>query len=224
MVPTDALIFYESNSQSFAGNYVEHRKIGKNGKMGAGRPLTIKAMSNIVSCVEKYAKEERGLSALSGTIPDGLLYAKVNIDSYKLVWYRKPQKRKMYFKKDLGIPDGYMFVPGMVYVADRDTLRVYCFKGYKPRDILYRAPFFNVSEQHVCLGSAKVTKPKENTYSAWIQYWETMFWQSEFVHILGDNPCKGNLATITKQCIKTGTPFPNDALIRTKVTLKSLQQ
>ena len=57
----------------------------------------------------------------------------------------------------------------------------------------------NVDESHVCLGNAKVEKPVDNSFTTIIDYWEKMFWGSDFSHILGPNPVKGNLAIITKK-------------------------
>lgn len=220
LVPTDALIFYQTNLINDKSSFVEHRRIEK-GKMCAGSPLEVRTLAKIMKTVDKYVHSHTSLVAMHGTIPEGLLYASTNIDGYRLVWYRKPEKRMMFFNEKLGIPDGYMMVPGMVYSTDGRKLSVFAFKGSKPKRILYKAPFFNVSN-YVCLGNAKVKKPTEHTYENWITYWETMFWKSEFVHILGDNPIKGNLALITKECIQTGCQFPLKELVRSNVTLQSL--
>lgn len=140
----------------------------------------------------------------------------------KLVWYHKPEVRNMFFTKSLNIPDGQMKVPGLVYDVSDKTLRIFAFKGNKPKDILYKAPFMNTCETYVCLGNSKVKYPEERTFANVINYWETMFWKSEFSHILGDNPCNGNLATITKECMASGKPFPEDMLKRANVKLSDL--
>ena len=80
----------------------------------------------------------------------------------------------------------------------------------------------NTTPEYVCLGNSKVAFPQERTFSNVIDYWETMFWQSEFSHILGENPCLGNLATITKECIMDGKPFPQDMLKPTSKKLTDL--
>lgn len=129
----------------------------------------------------------------------------------------------MYFAEDLGIPNGEMEVPGLVYSTDGSRLKVFAFKGSKPKKVLFHAPFFNVSD-HVCLGSAKSSKPKEQSYQRWMLYWEEMFWKSEFTHILGANPIKGNLSLITKDCIMNNKPFPASQLKRTKNTLQNLYE
>lgn len=221
LVPTHALIFYKPNIvMEENGAFVEHREI-KNGKMGAAEPLEIKTLVRIMKTVEKYTKTQVNMSYPHGEIPENLLYSSSDLDCTKLVWYRKPEVRKMFFAESLGIPNGEIMVPGIVYMAKGNSLSVYAFKGSKPKGWLYMAPFFNVSDS-VCLGSAKVQKPKENTFVKWIEYWETMFWKSEFVHILGTNPTKGNLATITKDCIINNKVFPMNELIKSKITLKSL--
>ena len=219
--PTDVLVFYKpSVSLGGDGHYVEHRKV-KNGKMEAGHPLTIEDFSKLVATVSMYAKKDTGRTAMHGIIPKNLLYASSDLTSKRLIWWRPPQKQMMYFTKDAGIPNGEMWVPGLVFCATGGGLCVYAFKGTKPRNVLYNAPFYNVNNS-VCLGSAKVRKPKNDTYEAWIEYWEQMFWKSEFSHILGSNPINGNLAVSTKKCIKEGCPFPMELLIRNKTTLSNL--
>lgn len=219
--PTDVLVFYKpSVSLSGDGHYVEHRKV-KNGKMEAAHPLTIEDFSKLVATISKYAKEDAGRTALHGSIPDTLLYASSDLTNKCLIWWRPPEKRHVYFTKETGIHNGEMWVPGLVYVAGGSSLSLYAFKGRKPRNVLYNAPFYNVHNS-VCLGSAKVRKPKEDTFEAWIEYWEQMFWKSEFSHILGSNPINGNLAVITKKCIKEGCPFPAELLVRSNTTLGSL--
>ena len=93
----------------------------------------------------------------------------------------------------------------------------------KQKKVLFHAPFFNVGD-HVCLGSAKMQKPKKQTYKNWMQYWEDMFWKSEFAHILGANPINGNLSIITKECITSHKPFPTALLKRSKITLQRLYE
>lgn len=218
---TDALVFYKS-TMSNGGAYVEHRPI-KNGLMGAGAPLEVSVLSKMMKAVDKYAVDTTTMVMLHGVIPENLLYASGSIDSYRLVWYRKPEKRMMYFIESLGIQNGEMEVPGLVYSTDGRGLKVFAFKGNKPKKVLFHAPFFNVSD-HVCLGSAKIAKPKDQTYQNWIQYWEDMFWKSEFAHILGENPIKGNLSLVTKECISGNKPFPAHLLKKSKYTLQRLYE
>lgn len=222
--PTDAIIFYKPTMKAGdkEGAFVEHRTI-EDGKLGAGEPLEVDTLAKMLRTVSKYVARNTALVTLHGVIPPNLLYSSTSMDKHKLVWYRKPEKRMMYFKKSLGIPDGEIEIPGIVYMAEGRKLSVYAFKGSKPKDVLYMAPFFNIyNDGGVCLGSAKVQKPKEHTFENWIDYWEKMFWMSEFAAIIASNPVKRNLALVTKHCIENGKPFPSSELIKSSKTLKSL--
>lgn len=211
--PEMAIIVYKYDQKY----YLERRDI-VNGKMATGIPLTEKCLTDIFDTISSEDSD-----TIHGLIPNNLLYADGRCGREKYVWYNKPEKRSVFFNKEAGVPDGEMWVPGLVYVASATSLSVFAFKGKKPKNKLFTAPFFNIyNDGRVCLGSAKVDKPSELTYQSIIQYWEKMFWASEFVHILGDNPVKNNLSTITKTCIETGDYFPEVELLSTKTNLKDL--
>lgn len=198
--------------------YLEQHRICKDGSLGVGKPLHQKTIIDLLNTMTKSNKQLD--CSLYGAVPDNVLYCDTRVGSEKLVWYRKPEKRKMFFVDNLEIPNGEMWVPGLIYCVTGKKLRVLAFKGNKPKKDLYLAPFMNTNETYVCLGNSKVKTPDERTFENVIQYWETMFWQSEFSHILGENPIKGNLATLTKQLISDHTPFPENVLVmaRTKLT------
>lgn len=200
--------------------YLELHSICKDGSLGAGKPLKQSTMVRLFNAVSSTNRQLD--SSMYGVMPDNVLYCDTRIGSERIVWYRKPEERSMFFLESLGIPNGRMFVPGLVYSASRNKLRVLAFKGNKPKIHLYYAPFMNTTPEYVCLGNSKVKFPSERTFSNVIEYWETMFWQSEFSHILGDNPCLGNLATITKECMVEHKPFPQEMLKPTSIKLQDL--
>lgn len=213
--PKMAVIVYLGNNNSV---YLEQRDITL-GKMGAGRPLSKKCLTEIINAI---AEDSEDLTiGYHGAIPKNLLYADTTTGRTRLVWYNPPRKRRLYFVKSLGIPNGEIAMPGIIYVMNNDRLSVYSFKGRVPKGDLYNGPFFNVSEHSVCLGNAKTKKPRKMTYVEAMEYWETLFWKSEFSH-LGVNPIKGNLAVITKKCITEKLPFPVDVLIPSKTKLLDL--
>ena len=64
---------------------------------------------------------------------------------------------------------------------------------------LYAAPLFNVTGSSVCLGSARIEKPRELTYANLLGYWERKFWLTEFFHLGGHGkPTQSNLVLVTK--------------------------
>ena len=107
----------------------------------------------------------------------------------------------MFFKEALKIEDAEYHLPGIIYAAGESRLDVYAYKDREPagETKLYAAPFFNVTGASVCLGSAKIEKPKDLTYENMLEYWERKFWLTEFSHLgaLG-NPTRSNLVLVTK--------------------------
>ena len=80
-------------------------------------------------------------------------------------------------------------------------LNVYACKDREPTEKteLYAAPFFNVTQASVCMGSARIEKPKDLTYAKLLEYWERKFWLTEFSHLgAHGNPTKSNLVLVTK--------------------------
>lgn len=221
LVPSDALIFYQPTAEG-AGGYVEYRRI-RNGKFGAASPLSVSTLGNLLQAIEMHSDKTKKMVMQYGRIPDGLLYVNCRVSSYKLVWYHKPEKRMLLFTEAAGVPSGEMMVPGLVYCTDGQSLSIFAFKGKKPSNVLYRAPFFNVyNTGKVCLGSAQIPVPVDNSYKSWMQYWEDMFWKSEFAHALDGASITGDLKKITRECINSGEPFPTDKMVRMNTKLSDL--
>lgn len=218
--PYAAIIAYRAASQHEGSKfYIERRDIHGN-VMGAGRPLTdadfARLMRNVQ--VDNVVLD----NSIHGVLPKNLLYCSTAIGNERLVWYNEPEERNVFFTASLEIPSGRMKVPGLLYVVNNNKLQMFAFKGKKPTKKLFLAPFMNVCEEYVCLGNSKVKKPEDRTFANVIGYWEKMFWQSEFSHILGCNPTKGNLAVLTKHLIETDEPFPVEELVPAKTTLKDI--
>lgn len=214
-VPEMALIFYVTDDDTGAeAYYIETRRI-RNGRMGAGTPISEQCISDIAS---SFSCE---LSVTPhGRIPENMLYADGRPGHQKYIWYNPPGKRHMYFSSSLSIPDGEYHVPGIVYAASGDRLDVYAFKGVKPGDKLYKAPFFNTTDGTVCLGSSKMEYPANPSFGDITVYWEKLFWLTVFTHLGGShNPTKSNLVHVTKQ---SKDKFDYGELIEMNITLKHL--
>lgn len=214
LIPEMAIIVYADEKRD--NIYLERRDI-TNGKMGAGIPLTEDCIKDIVDLTLNRARKQ-----LHGVIPPNMLYADERKGYEKYIWYEKPQKKMHFFSKSLEIPNGEFYTPSLLYVVQQNKLSLYAFHGDYPDKQLYRAPYFNVSSTYVCLGNSKLPDLEELTYQHIIDYWETLFWKSEFSHILGTNPIKSNLSILSKQLMKTGKPFPISELIPVTLTLKQL--
>jgi PRTRC genetic system protein B len=193
-MPEMALVVYKNDETMSV--YIESHRIDATGRMLAGRPLTLKCMTEVV---ESFSMAQSNLP--HGKIPDSLLYSDTRKGHERYVWYNPPRKRMMFFRKDLNIRDGEYGLPGIIYDTNGEHLDVYAFTEVKPtpESILYKTPLFNVTGQQVCLGNAKLAFPDNPTFDDYIGYWEKKFWLSEFSHLGGHaNPTKNNLVTVTK--------------------------
>ena len=210
--PTIAMVVFATKKGNF---YIESHEIDDKGRMGAGAPLSLDCITDMVSSFS----QEHSITPY-GRMPSNMLYADNRIGYQKYIWYNPPEKRMMFFSEKLNIPDCEYHIPGIIYVAQNGNLNLYAFKGNKPKDKLYKAPFFNTTNGSVCLGSAKIEYPKNPTFEKLIDYWERRFWLTEFTHLGGSqNPTKHNLVNVTK---KSKGGFDYEELIEINTTLKEL--
>lgn len=193
--PALAIIAYKGNEDYSQQWYLESHPI-KNGELMEGRALqqdTLHAMMELM-----YTERETEIKIIR-FIPQNLLYYDMLPGGdYKLIWYHPEQRKRLLFVNNLELKSGDAAVPAMVWKASRKTLSVYALNNndYPTEDTqLFTAPFHNVSNSVVCLGSAKAKKPKVPSLSALMKYYEDLFWNSEFSHMNGGNFTKspGNL-------------------------------
>lgn len=191
-VPSSALIVYNLSNEiqgytSQPDYYMETRLIRKDGTLAEGKPVSKKFISALV----KYFKAENEVTP-HGSIPENMLWADSRMGHERYVWWNPPRKRPMFFEKHIKMPDGDYNMPGIVYVAEGNNLRVFCFKGKKPqmKAPLLLGPFYNYYENgSVCLGSARKEWPKDITWQAILDHFETVFWASINSHSI-TNPMK----------------------------------
>ena len=212
--PELALVVYKNHSDYYIESHPMTLSNGRN-ILGAGIPMTEETIQDMV---EFFKGKEGRESMIKGEVPESVLYCDWGIESKILVWYNPPVKRKMLFTKELAIPNGYAWQPGLVFMIRDNELSVFatiCTGRPKPQTVLFRAPYHNVSDDgSVCLGSARVAKPRSMTYNNILLHYSQLFWASEFSHLAGnDTPINGNLNTYWKQAIKSGKPFDNSVLI-----------
>lgn len=210
MYPELALILYRSEEEY----YIEMHEIDRSGKLRSGSPLTVDCISEIASAFSA----EQSITP-QGAIPSNLLFYDNRKGHERYVWYNPPRKRQMFFVDNLKIEDGEYFVPGIIYEVKDNDLNLYSFKGKKPKKNLFIAPFFNITNASVCLGTSKLDYPENPSFIDFIKYWEDKFWLTEFSH-LNSNPVKGNLVLATKAAKKKS--FNEDILLPMNITLQEL--
>lgn len=206
--PTLALVVYMAGEKGNEEYYLESHRIGNAGEILEGKPLLQETLNDIV---DVFFDERKNKTGISGFLPENLLSFDVLPGGYySMVWYQPAQIKLMHFAENLKIPSGEAEVPAMIYKANRKDLSVYAIKSKSRPDLktaLFKAPFHNVyTNGEVCLGNAKLKKPTEKTYQSEMQYWEDLFWKSEFSHLNGSvSPTKSNINTLWKKAIKAKT-------------------
>ena len=176
--------------------FLEQRAIDGKGRMGEGRPVTVGFMNGLV---RGYSESHSGTPY--GRLPSNLLYVDSRKGSEKYIWFNPPQKRMMYFVSGLGIENAEYSMPGIIYEAGETQLDIYAYQDERPGmdTVLYAAPLFNVTGSSVCIGSARIEKPRDMTYANLLEYWEKKLWLTEFSHLGSHgNPTKSNLVLVTK--------------------------
>lgn len=224
-VPQMALIVYACQD-GYEKYYIESRPI-LDGNMGAGAPLTEKTYNLMVKGLEdKQKKKKEQILSIGGAIPECLLYFNYEPERLKLIWHRPAEQRVMHFAENLHIPEGPAMVPPMLYVAEKGGLKVFALKDNKrpgEKTKLYIPPFHNCSSSgSVCLGSAKAKYPERLEYAKLMEYYEQLFWGSNFTHN-GAAEAAGNLNLIWKsQITNPDQPFDLKLLKTAGTTFQSL--
>jgi len=202
---TAALIVYKSKESK---NYIEIRPI-KNGCFGSAKPVSIDFMTSLCeSFSETYSQTP------SGILPENMLYCDTRKGKEIYVWSNPPMKRRMYFTKSLNIKNAEYHVPGVIYVVKDGDLDIYAYKGKNltAKAKIFKAPFFNVTNESVCLGDSDIELGDSPTFDDLLKHWEKEFWQTEFSHLGGNvNPTKDNLVNVTKSA--KNKPFDEAQLL-----------
>lgn len=203
--PMVAIMVYERNIDTHSDGkfYLESHSIGENGKIMEGKPLLQETIQDLL---DSLYDEDVINDDIKGIFPQNLLYYKRETrNRYRMVWYRPSEIRFLIHSQPLGIPSGETWVPPMIYVADGSDLSIFVLASNDRPNLntrLYMAPFFNVNDQgDVCLGSAKVEKPKVKSYESLMKYWEDLFWLSTFTHVNGEEKLSVDITEFWKGMI-----------------------
>lgn len=157
-----------------------------------------------------------------GYIPTNVIGYADKLTYNMIMWRTEVQKVNMIFKKDTGIADGKYFVPGLVWVFGQ-SLDLYAYKEWQGEQTeLYRAPFLNINEDDVCLGTAADyidIKKSEYSFKDVTSLVEKVFWESRFTHVSNTNQIEGSFLGMYEKSL---TEFPYEVLVSSKKTVKKL--
>jgi len=233
-VPYKALLVYQSeidregNEDKEINTYVESYDIGKHGNPINAHPLSLKESIALADLLQASRELQNGFLKSRGILPSNLLYLNAQKTGYA-IWHTPVQQRQLYFVENLGIKSGLSYLPGLVWLANRDHLYVFAVKGNRKPNantILYHPPFFNThANGQVCMGNVRIQIDHTTCLEDFIEKWEGYFYESYFSHTLnGGSKVNGNIVELWQEQAETGQKFPEKRLIKNGKTLQNLIQ
>ena len=222
--PYKALLFYSSKAEG--GHYVESYDMDQLGRPINAHPLSVKESAKLAEALSVSTKTASAFLKPEGLISENVLY----VDTHGVgcvMWYTKPRKAYLHFRKELGITGGQASMPALLWRASRSGLWLWALAGQSRPELnslLYYAPFFNCyGDGRVCMGNVEVNFEAGCSLEKFIMGWEKFYFGSAFSHLLTDrSPVKGNIVQLWKSLIENETPFPLNALKKTDRKLKDL--
>jgi len=176
--PKCALVFYETKGTN-ADVYVEHFDMDKNGSPINAHPLTEREAKVLARALVIEKDKDKGFLKSNGILPTSILHINPNKDKGAVVWYTKTQQRQMYFVDSLGIPNGKVQVPAMLWSASKSSLTVFALTNDRrptEKTPLYYAPYFNIYEQgNVCMGTVNIDIKNSASVEEFTRAWEHYF-------------------------------------------------
>jgi PRTRC genetic system protein B len=224
--PKLAVLIYQNRGKE--ANYVEVYDIAPDGRPINARPLSLQESIELSVALKPVDDDPSAFLRSKGLMPDTVLHINSVPGEELVIWYT-PQRMTadLYFSKALGIPSGRGMLPGLIWYANRSSLRIFAFAGKgRPNEktALCYAPFFNISEGgSVCMGTVNTEISNSATLQQFMQAWQNFFFNSYFSHLMnGHNPITGNVVQLWENLIGTDKPFPVEVLRKSSKTLRSL--
>jgi len=228
--PVKALIFrtHTDSGSSYHANYVELMDIDPVTRLLTNaHPLTEIEAIELGRTLDTSKAIATQYLRPKGLLSNRILFIDPDPDFGYVVWYTPAVQQPLFFTEDLGIPSGKKaWMPPLLWMASKRGLSIHALNTKRRPTLktpLYRAPFFNTSnEGTVCMGTVQITVDKCQSLEDFITFWQTHFFHSYFTHLSGTSPIKGNLVSFWAKQIETGTAFPLEQLLRSKITIGGL--
>lgn len=199
--------------------YIETAPIYK-GKAGAMRPMSKKIAATLSKLFSQSASETIG-----GILPRNVLYCSFTAFKPCVVWYTKPQIKRILYSKETSVPPLTIPVPGLLWIYRNSALHLYALKnGVGGKAPVFKAPFNNITGGSVCLGAGTNVVQKDlHSFKDFIASVELAFWGTNFGNHNDAQLTEGNLMSIQKKLHEEkATVFPLDLLAPMNKTVGEL--
>jgi PRTRC genetic system protein B len=224
-LPESGFVIYR-NRKDTSDCYVESFDIGEDGSPLNLHPLSVEESTALAKTLDTSKTMQKAFLKSKGLIPDNVLYLDPSQQGC-VIWHSLPQMVDLFFVAGLDIPNGKACIPALIWKATKTELCIYAVKSDGKPDLqmpLYHAPFFNLYKSgKVCMGTVDVQRGEAVSLEDFIESWQQYFFRSYFSHLIeSHNPVKANIVQLWQKQIQTVKAFPSGALVKTKLTLKSL--
>jgi len=223
--PKAALVVFTASG--FAAPYIEYYDMDERGCPVNPHPLTVREAQSLAKALDTREHAGKAFLRPEGVLPDNVLHLDPS-ENGSVVWYTKPQHQKLYFAESLGLENGTVALPALVWKANKKEMQIFALNGTakpKAETPLYHAPFFNLYQKgYVCMGTVNVAIKSAASLEEFISAWHAYFFDSYFSHHINEhNPVGVNLFNLYKELMAdTEKKFPTDTLRTTPLTLKNL--
>jgi PRTRC genetic system protein B len=223
--PKAALVVFTASG--FAAPYIEYYDMDERGCPVNPHPLTVREAQSLAKALDTREHAGKAFLRPEGVLPDNVLHLDPS-ENGSVVWYTKPQRQKLYFAESLGLENGTVALPALVWKANKKEMQIFALKGTakpKTETPLYHAPFFNLYQKgYVCMGTVNVAIKSAASLEEFISAWHAYFFESYFSHHINEhNPVGVNLFNLYKELMAyPEKTFPTDTLRTTPLTLKNL--
>ena len=222
--PKAALVVFTAGGSS--SPYIEYYDMDESGCPVNPHPLSVREAQSLAKALDTREQAAKAFLRPEGLLPSSVLHIDPS-ENGSVVWYTPPQPQMLYFAESLGIGNGTVSLPALVWKATKKELQIFALATKaKPKaaTLLYNAPFFNLYRKgFVCMGTVDVRIRDAATLEEFITAWQGYFFGSYFSdHIDNHNPVAQNLISLYKGLMQSGNPFPIDTLTKTSLTLKHL--
>lgn len=223
--PQKALLIYQQQN-SGKQVYIESYDIDTQGYPINAHPLSVTEGAVLAKALHTNQSKHTAFLKPAGLLPKNLLYLDTERNGYA-IWHTPKQSRKLLFKAELGIANGFAHIPALIWKATKKGLAIYALNDDKDINLdteLYHAPFFNTyHDGRVCMGNVTISISKNCGLEDFITQWEQAFFDSYFSHMMQNhNPVKGNMVQLWQSLVGTEKQFPLKSLIPHQKTLKHL--
>ncbi|MCO6148918.1 prokaryotic E2 ligase family D protein [Flavobacterium sp. NRK1] len=223
--PKAALVVFTASG--FTAPYIEYYDMDETGSPVNPHPLTVREAQSLAKALDTREQAGKAFLRPEGILPTSVLHLDPS-DNGSVIWYTKPQRQKLYFAESLGLENGRIALPALVWKATKKELQIFALKSKtkpKAETPLFHAPFFNLYQKgNVCMGTVNVAIKSAATLEEFITAWQGYFFGSYFSHHINEhNPVGVNLFNLYKELMADPEkPFPTDTLRTTPITLKNL--